>query len=203
MNLRDYGAPFFTLLGIVVLLVVSPALSRLLAVPRTEFFSEFWVLDSNHKAKDYPRNITDDQNYTVFLGIGNRMGYCAYYLVEVKFRNDSQPAPSWLSPPAGFTPSSSPSIFNITAFVADNDALELPITFLFNYTHEENLTQVILHNMVLNEADYDMTTYTIAFNTTNGGFPGHLFFELWLFNPGTLDFRYHERFVSLQLNMTA
>ncbi|RLI41503.1 hypothetical protein DRO59_06810 [Candidatus Bathyarchaeota archaeon] len=93
---------------------------RVLIYPRTEFFTELWILDSNHRAENYPFNITRNQNCNVFLGIGNHLGYCAYYLVEVKFRNQTQPEPTNFGPIGNRTPNPLPSLFNITAFVAIN-----------------------------------------------------------------------------------
>ena len=90
MDLHEYRIPFFAFTVILALLVASPAISRLLIIPQTKFFTELWYLDSNHDDEDLPFNITSKVEYEVFLGIRNRLGYCAYYLVEVKFRNLTQ-----------------------------------------------------------------------------------------------------------------
>src|SRR5208337_4705983 len=109
MKLDEYRLPFIVVTTIIMLLVASPAMSRLLVYPRTEFFTELWLLGSNHTAEDYPYNVTNGQNYTIYLGLGNQLGYCAYYLVEVKLRNETQSAPSSLGPVEDATPSSLPS----------------------------------------------------------------------------------------------
>jgi hypothetical protein len=198
MRLLEYRVLFMVTTGIVALLVVSPALSRLLVLPRTEFFTEFWILDSNHRAEDYPFNITRAHNYNVLLGIGNHLGHLAYYLVEVKFRNLTQSAPNSFN----HTSSGLPSLFNITAFVADQGAWELPLTFSFDYNYNETLSKVEFQKMTLNDANLDISSYTIAYDSKNNGFFGSLFFELWMYNETTNRFQYHERFVSLRLNMT-
>nr|MDO8045411.1 DUF1616 domain-containing protein [Candidatus Baldrarchaeota archaeon] len=87
IRIEDYRAVFLVVTFIVALIVASPALSRLLVYPRTEFFTELWILDSNHRAENYPFNITRNQNYTIYLGIGNHLGNCSYYVIEVKFKN--------------------------------------------------------------------------------------------------------------------
>jgi len=202
MRLHEYRVLFMVATGILTLLVASPALSRLLVLPRTEFFTELWILDLNHRAEDYPFNITRSQNYSVFLGIGNRLGYCAYYLVEVKFRNQTQLAPTSFGPPTNRTPSSLPALFNITAFVADETVWEMPLTFSFDYGFNETLSQVEFYNLTLNNVKVDMSGYTITWDSEKWGFFGYLFFELWIFNNTVSNFRYHERFVGLRFNMT-
>jgi len=198
MRLHEYRVLFVAVTGIVTLLVASPALSRLLVLPRTEFFTEFWILDSNHRADNYPFNITITHNYSVFLGIGNHLGYYAYYLVEVKFRNQTQSAPNSFNR----TSSSLPSLFNITAFVADQGTWELPLTFSFDYNYNVTLSKVEFQKMILNDVNLNVSNYTIAWDSKNNGFLGNLFFELWIYNVATSSFRYHERSVGLWFNMT-
>jgi hypothetical protein len=199
MNLREYPVVFVVVTGILALIVASPALSRLLVYPRTEFFTELWILGPNHRAEEYPFNITRNHNYTVFLGVGNRLGYCAYYLVEVKFRNLTQSAADSFNR----TPSGLPSLFNITAFVADENVWELPLTFSFDYDYyNETLSPVEFASLTLNDVALDMSDYTAAWNPDKMGFFGDLFFELWIYNGTIGSFEYHERFVSLRLNMT-
>jgi len=202
MSLYEHRVLFLTVTWILAFLVASPALSRLLVFPRTEFFTELWILDSNHRVDDYPFNVTRNQDYSVFLGIGNRLGYCAYYLVEVKFRNQTQPAPTSFGPPANRTPSSLPALFNITAFVADETVWETPLTFSFDYGYNEILSRVEFYSLTLNNVKVDMSDYTITWDSEKRGFFGYLFFELWIFNAATNSSQYHERSVGLRLNMT-
>lgn len=196
-RLNEYSVLFVTVTGILALLVASPALSRLLVLPRTEFFTELWILDSNRRAEDYPFNITRNHNYTVFLGIGNRLGHCSYYLVKVKFRNQTQSAPDSFNR----TSSSLPALYNITAFVADEEVWETPLTFSFDYN--ETPSKVEFYSLTLNNVVLDMKNYTVAWSSEKNGFLGDLFFELWLWNAATDSFQYHERFVRLRLNMTS
>jgi hypothetical protein len=182
--------------------VASPALSRLLVYPRTDFFTELWLLGSNNMAEDYPYNITQGQSYNVSLGIGNQFGYMAYYLVEVKFRNSTQSEPSSFGPPSNQTPSSLPSLYNATAFVADQATWELPITFSFGFKYDQALSRVEFTDIVFNNVVLSLTNYVSAWNSTRRDFFGNLFFELWIYNRTTSVFQYHQRFVSLVLNMT-
>jgi hypothetical protein len=188
--------------GILVLLVASPALSRLLVYPRTEFFTEMWLLGPNHTGEDYPFNVSSGRSYSVFLGVGNHLGYCAYYLVEVKFRNSTQSAPYDFGPLSNRTPSSLLPLYNITAFVADGGTWEMPLTFSFDYTGATSST-VQMRSLTLNNVDLNMSGPSIAWNSTTRTFSGFLFFELWIYNRTTSVFQYHQRDVSLVLNMTA
>ncbi len=199
MSLEEHRGVFMVVTSIVVLLVASPALSRLLVLPRTEFFTELWVLGANRRADDYPFNITVGEKYTVFLGIGNRLGYAAYYEVAVKFRNQTQSAADSLNR----TPSSLPPLYAMRAFLGDQAGWEIPLSFSFSYEFNENVSQVEVDNMMLNNVVLDIGNCTMAWDSVNNGFLGSLFFELWIYNADIDSFEYHERFVSLWLNMTS
>jgi len=198
MNFHEYRALFVAIVGILALLVASPALSRLLVFPKTEFFTEFWILDSNHKAENYPFNVTRTASYSVFLGIGNHLGHTAYYVVEVKLRNQTQSAPNSFNR----TSSSLPSLINITAFVADEETWEYPLTFSFDYVYNEALSRVEFSSLKLNDASIDVTGFTTGWDSRSSGFLYNLFFELWIYDAATSSFRYHERSVGLWFNMT-
>jgi hypothetical protein len=202
VKVGEYGVLFWTVVGVLALLVASPALSRLLVYPRTEFFSELWLLGPDHMAENYPYNVTRSQDYSVYLGIGNHLGYTAYYLVEVKFRNQTQPAPTSFGPVENRTPSSLPSLFSIPAFVADENVWELPLTFSFDYEYNAAASRVEFRSLTLNSIVLDMRGYVTAWNSTNKDFYGNLFLELWLYNETMSGFQYHARFVNLRLNMT-
>lgn len=202
LKVTEFRLLYWLAVGVLALLVASPFLSRVLVYPRTEFFTELWILGANHKAENYPFNITRNQNYSIYLGIGNRLGYCAYYLVQVKFRNQTQPAPTSLKPVENLSSSSLPSLFNITAFVADETTWELPLTFSFDYGYNVTVSQVMFYNLTINNLVLDMRNYMTTWNSTNKDFYGNLFFELWIYNSTISNFQYHARFVSLRLNMT-
>lgn len=196
MDLREYEVAFIVVTAIVALIVASPALSRILVFPRTEFFTEMWLLGPNNTAEDYPFNLTSGQNYTVNLGLANSLGYAAYYVVEVKFRNETEPGPT------NSTASSLPSLFNITAFVADQGSWQIPLTFGFNYSVNESVPLVSFYNMTFNDVTLDLTGQTAAYNTTRSGFYGNLFFELWIYDTTLNSFQFNQRSVWLWLNMT-
>ncbi|MGB9135417.1 MAG: hypothetical protein WCC63_07560, partial [Candidatus Bathyarchaeia archaeon] len=178
------------------------ALSRLLVYPRTEYFTELWLLGPSHTAEDYPFNITRGNSYSIFLGIRNWLSYCAYYSVQVKFRDQNQSAPTSFGPTGNPTPSTLASLFNLTAFVADEGVLELPLTFSFGYALNETISEVKVYSMTLNGALLDISGSSLVWNSNKKGYAGNLFFEAWLYNASTGSFQYHERSVGLWLNMT-
>jgi hypothetical protein len=198
LDVRDYQVLFLVVVAVSALLVASPALSRLLVWPRTEFFTELWVLGPNHMAEDYPYNVSRDQNYSVFLGIGNRLGHLAYYSIAVKFRNQTQPAADTFNR----TFSSLPALYNVSAFVPDEQVLELPLTFSLNYSYSDVLSRIEFHSLTLNNVLLNFTDCTATWDSGRNEFMGNLFFEAWIYNAAVGDFQYHERFVSLRLNMT-
>jgi hypothetical protein len=202
MKLEEVRVLFFVVVAIVALLVASPALSTLLVYPRTDFFTEFSILGPNGMAEDYPYNITRGQSYRVYLGIANYLGYMAYYVVEVKFRNSTQSEPSLFGPSSNQTPSTLPSLYNITAFVADQSAWEMPLNFSFNYRVNTTLSTVQMQTLTLNNVDLNISNCSIAWDSQRRVFSGYLFFELWIYNSTPSVFKYHQRWLQLSLNMT-
>lgn len=198
MDIRDYQVLFLVVVAVSALLVASPALSRLLVYPRTEFFTELWILGPNHMAESYPYNVSRDQNYSIFLGVANRLGQLAYYSIAVKFRNQTQPAADSFNR----TYSSLPALYNISAFVPDEQVLELPLTFSLSYSYDDVLSRIEFHSLTLNGVLLGLTDCTATWDSGRNEFMGNLFFEAWIYNSTVSSFQYHERFVSLRLNMT-
>jgi hypothetical protein len=202
IGLDELRVYFLVFVSVVALFVASPALGRLLVYPRTEFFTELWLLGPSHRAEGYPFNVSVGMNYTVFLGVSNRLGHCGYYVVTVKFRNESQPGPASFGPEGTRVPSNVSSLFNMSVFVGDQQVLEQPVTFSFTYTYDDVAKLLDLSSMTFNDAVLNMTGYTVAKSANATDYAGHLFFETWLYRNETQGFTYHERFVSLRLNMT-
>jgi len=199
MSLEEHKVLFIVVLGVLVLFAASPGLTRLLVLPRTEFFTELWLLGPNHKAEDYPFNVTAGEEYQVFLGIGNRLGYAAYYKVAVKLSNQNQSRPDSFNR----TPSTLPPLYEIRAFVADEDKWETPLTFSLTYNRDENQSHIQVHDVTLDNAQLNVGSFTSSWDSEKNGFYCNLFFEAWIYNTETSSFHYHERFVGLWLNMTA
>jgi hypothetical protein len=202
MNLQEYEVLFIVVISVSALLVASPALQQLLVYPQTEVFTEMWLIGPEHKAENYPFNITNGENYHVFLGIANHLGQCAYYLIQLKFRNQTQSAAdSFNGAPSSLLP-----IYSITAFVADKEKLEIPISFSFNYvqnSYDDALLQVRFLDMTFDDTVLNLNGYTAVWDAERSGFFGNLFFELWIYNSTVGELQYHERFTGLWFNMTS
>jgi hypothetical protein len=203
VDVEQYRVLFLVVTSVVALFAASPVLSRVLVYPRTEFFTELWLLGPGGKAEGYPYNVSSGAEYTVYLGVSNRLGYLAYYQILVKFRNESQPGPTSFGPEGTRVPSNVSSLFNLSVFVGDLQVWEQPITFSFNYTYNPVIKRVDFGSLTFNHIGLNMTGKSIAWNASKAEFVGILFFETWLYRNETLGFTYHERFVSLRLNMTA
>jgi hypothetical protein len=227
VDLMQFKALFLVVTAVLALLVASPALQQALVFPRNEFFTELSLLGPYGQAANYPYNITSGQNYNVFIGIANHLGSCAYYQVKVKFRNETQSAPDNFD----HTPSSMPSLYNFNLFVADQESVDVPVIFAFNYSfqnmvrtiytnvtvpdeHGQNATieqrssnvtllQANFNNLKLNGLDLNLQGYSSDWNSLNNVFYGNLVFELWLYNITLGTFQHNDRFVDLKLNMTS
>jgi hypothetical protein len=153
-------------------------------------------------AEGYPFNVSSGQSYDVYLGLGNQLGYCAYYLVEVKFRNETQLGPSSFGEVENRTPGDVPCLFNVTAFVADQSDWEVPVSFGFDYGYDVNASVVGFDSLRFNGNVLSLAGESAVWNGTTSRFYGDLIFELWLYNSSSSSFGYHGRFVDLKLNMT-
>ena len=203
MNLLKVKGVLVVLTAVLALFVASPALQRVLAPPQTDFYTELWVLDSAHSANNYPSNIIEGSNYTIYLDIANHLGYCGYYVIEVKLRNDVLPYPGNFNN----TPVNLPSLYNLTVFVPNKSTWELPITFSFTYSYAYNVTfansRVNFNSTTLNGAILNLQGYSTTFRPQPpSGFFGNIYFELWLYNYTTGELQYNDRYVNLPLNMT-
>ncbi len=190
----------FVVTGVVALIVASPALQRVLVYPQTEFFTEFWLLGPGHMAEGFPYNVTSGGSYNVYLGVGNQLGRCAGYEVQVKFRTAGQSAPDSFNR----TSSSLPPLCSLYVFVANNDTWELPVNFSFDYSYDVNSSRVTFNRLLFNGEQLNLNGYSadrmqVGNRTT---YFGNLFFELWIYNDTSMNFQYHERYVDLKFNMT-
>jgi len=202
LNLQRYKVVLLGVTAILALLVGSPALQRFLVLPRTDFFTEMWLLDEEHRAENYPFNVSINERYTGFLGIGNNLGDCAYYLIQLKFRNQTQPAADSLN----HTSSSLSSLYNFTVFVADKEVWEMPFSFAFDYAHDnynQSLLEVRFDELKFNDLGLNIKGYTSVWDPQARVFYGNLFFELWIYNDNVGVFQYHDRYVGLEFNMTS
>ena len=178
------------------LIVLSPTLVMVISFPGGERFSEFWVLGSNRMAENYPFNVSMNEVYNVYLGIGNHMGDLEYYMVYVKFRNQTEPLPDSVNG----TPSVLGPLFEYRVFLGDDENWEKEVLFSFEgVSFEGNVCRV--SKLVIDGYALDVDKVAV-WDEKSGGFYCQLFFELWLYDAAVSSFQYHNRFVGIWLNMT-
>jgi hypothetical protein len=179
-----------------VLIAALPTLGFFITFPSGEKFTELWVLGPQYMIEDYPFNVRANETYKIFVGLSNHMASSSYYAVYVKFRNQTEPLPNST---AG-TPSPLPALYEYRLVIRDGETWEEPITFSFTHVS-------IFENRSLVE---DLTINNLTFRVdkpafwdpNNKGYYYQLFIELWIYNPESDGFQFHNRFVNIPLNMT-
>jgi Protein of unknown function (DUF1616) len=193
LKLEDYRNLLLAACLIALLLAALPAVSVLVTLPRTgERFSELFLLGPGHMAENYPFNITAGQPYSVYLGVGNRLGSSSYYAVYVKFRNQTQPLPNATES----FPSPLPVLYEIRAFVQDGQTWEKLITFSIWYENPGFVNRLVINDRSVS------TNSSAIWDSERDGFYYQLFFELWIYDTASRNLGFHNRFVTMWLNMT-
>lgn len=191
MKIQQYKTFILVITIALSLLIASPSIQQALVYPQTDKLTEFYLLGPNHDAA-YPSNITQNQNNKMYLEIANHQGSCQTYQIEIKFRNQTQPAPNSFN----HTHSNLPPLTTLTVAVAENSTEEIPLDISFQYTPSARL-QLKMQNITINNYSLEVNSTTIAWDTQKMGFYGNLFFELWIYNSTTSSYQYHERYLSL------
>lgn len=70
-------------LAVIAIILIASACGYLLLQKDKDGFSEFYMLNEDGHAYDYPRNLTIGQNATVIIGIANHEGHEVNYTVEL------------------------------------------------------------------------------------------------------------------------
>ena len=197
MKLEHYHKVFTAGSLVLILIAAAPALNLILASPNaTELFSELWILNSDHRAEDYPFNVRVNESYNVFIGVGNHMGSSAYYLIYVKLRNQTQPLPD----PTRLEPSPLAPLYELRAFIADGETWEMPMTFRILHASQQG-DSMLINRISINDVAFDVNAATIR-DSEAEGFYYQLFFELWLYNNTSENFQFRGRFVGIWLKIT-
>lgn len=185
MKLDDYQTVFMAISLILMLVAASPALSAFIRIPKvSQQFSEIWILGPNRTFEDYPFQIRANQLYTTYVGVGNHMGASSYYLIYVKFRNQTQPLPDSNTS----TPSPLQSIYEFRFFLADGEDWETTVNFVILDAHVQD-NSVVVKQISINDI-------TVNVNYTGQRYC-QMFFELWRYDLASDSFQYHNRFASI------
>ena len=196
MNLADVKLVYLLLCVGLGLIILSPTLMSVVALPSGERFSELWMLGPNQLAENYPFNVRENELYLVYLGVGNHMGSSTYYVLNVKFRNQNEPLPNSTTG----TASSLPSLYEYRLFVADNRSTEVPLTLMFPEISFSRY-RASVGSIVINGVSFPVIE-SVSWDSQKSGFYFQLFVELWKYDPASDGFSYHNRFVSRWLNVT-
>jgi len=198
MNLEDYRTVFVSGSLVLMLIAASPTLGLIIPFPRGgERFSEFWVLGPGHMAEDYPFNIGVNETYHIFVGVGNHMGSSSYYVVYVKFRNQTQPLPN----ATASVPSPLAPLYENRFFVVDGGTWEAPLSFKV-LEASRNDDSMLVGRLSIDDVVFSVNA-SARWDSEYKGFYYQLFFELWLYDLTSQGFVFHNRFVGIWLNMTA
>jgi len=195
-KLEDYKTIFIIASLVGALVIAAPTLASILPTRATERFSELYVLGPNKMAEGYAFNVKAGETYKVYVGVGNHMGSSAYYGLLVKLRNRGEPLPNST---AG-TPSPLPAIYEYRVFLGDGGVWETPLDFSFRgFSFSGNSCRVGW--LALNGIAFPVDK-TASWDSEGGGFFLQLFFELWIYDPESRVFSFHNRFVGIWLNVT-
>ena len=196
MNLEEYRTLFLVVTLGLILVAASPALSMVVPHGGSERFSEFWLLGPTHMAECYPFVVGVDEEYRVFVGVGNHMGGSEYYMVNVKFRNGTQSLPDVGGSVAG----SLSSLYEFRFFVGDKGIWEFPVSFVVeDVVVEDDVLNV--GDVVVNGVNFPVDVSTV-WDSDADGFIFQLFFELWRYDDLSESYRFDDRYVGLWLTVT-
>jgi len=198
MNLEEYKSVFaVTVLGL-ILVVAFPTVSMVLSFPGGgERFLECWLVGPDHMAEGYPFNVRGgEMQGPIYVGVNNHMGSSEYYVVYVKFRNQTQPLPNaTVSEPSPLSP-----LYEFQFFLADGGTWETPVSFVVeDVGFEGNISLVT--EVSINGHVFPVDVFS-SWDSEQNGFYFQLFFELWLYSGDVQVFRFHDCFVGIWLNMT-
>jgi hypothetical protein len=197
VSLENYRTVFLISSLVLILIAASPTLMLAITFPSgKEAFSELWILGPNHLAEDYPFNVYFNESYDVFVGVGNHMGDSSYYLIYVKFCNQTQSLlNSTSSEPSPLAP-----LYEFRAFVGDGGVWEAGVTF--------SVSDALFHNgslsvnrMIINGEAVTLSSFS-KWDLEHSGFYYQLFFELWLYDRASRGFVFNNRVVGIWLNVT-
>ena len=89
MTFEDLKVSYIISCLVLGLIILSPTLAMVIRFPSVESFSELWILGPNRMAENYPFNVSENEVYSIYLGVGNHIGSSAYYVVYVKLTKNA------------------------------------------------------------------------------------------------------------------
>jgi len=188
---------FITIGLIGILLFSSPVLTALIKPQLSQQFSQLYILGPNQTLDNIPFNIIKGVRYLLYIGVGNELGFSNFYSVHVKIAGQNESLPNrslGLSSPL-------PELYKSNIFLQNKAVWQAPFTFQVNdlwFTNEK----CTMNSINLNGVDYSVSK-TSSWDSEKQGYFFNLIIELWIYN-STLGYsQYHNRSISLRLNMTS
>jgi hypothetical protein len=196
MKLEGYKLVFVAVGLIGVLLIASPALGSFIRLPGGEQFSELYLLGPGQMAENYPSNVMTGLNYSVYIGVSNHLGSSAYYVLYVKFGNQTDQLPNSTTG----TPSPLAPLYEYRFSVQDGGTWESPLTFSVTDAYVLG-NQSMIKTLTVNDLAFSVDK-PAAWDENSTEFSYQLFLELWIYNAQNNSIQFNSRFVGLHLNLT-
>jgi len=133
----------------------------------------------------------------IHVGVGNHMSCSEYYVVYVKFRNQTQPLPN----ATASEPSSLSPLYEFQFFLADGETWETSVSCIIEDVRFDGNSSFVT-GISINDHVFAVDRFS-SWNSQQNGFYYQLFFELWLYSGDLQVFQFHDRFVGIWLNMTS
>lgn len=187
----------FTAIGLIgILLFASPTLAIFIKPQLSQQFSQLYVLGPNQTLDNIPYNIVREVRYLLYIGVGNELGFSNFYSVHVKIAGQNESLPNRS---LGLS-SSLPELYISNIFLQNKAGWQAPFTFQVNDLSFTN-GKCTMNSINLNGVDYSVSK-TSSWDSEKQGYFFNLIIELWIYN-STLGYsQYHNRSISLRLNMT-
>jgi hypothetical protein len=195
LKLEGYQLVFFVVGLIGILLIATPALSGVIHFQSGAQFSELYLLNTDHMAKNYPFNILPGQNYSIFVVVGNHLGSLANYVMYVKFNNSTDQMPITTSG----APSPSQPLFEYRFSIQDGKNWESLFTFsVSDASFSENRS--LVKTLTINDEVFEINK-PVLWDSNSTRFSYSLLFELWIYNSQTSSITFNNRYVNLPINL--
>lgn len=179
------------------MLIASPTLIELIPIPSGEQFSELYILDSDYLTDNYPYNIVVGQSYSIYIGVGNRLGAPAYYVLYVKLLNGSDQLPNTQT---GVS-SSEKAIYEYNFAIDNNQTWENVLSFSIPQG-STTISQAIINNLAINDSIIDVNKSAL-WDSNSLSYPYKLLLELCVYNTQQDIIEYNNRYIYLNLNFSS
>lgn len=198
MNLGEYKISIIVIGLIGVLIIASPALEAILSfapIPRSEQFSELYLLGPERVAENYPYTISVGKNYSIYVGVGNQLGTSAYYLLSIKLGSHVD----FLTNSSSEKSFPFESLYEFRFILEDEQYWESYVTFsVLDSLFTDN--QSLIKQLTINGVPFNVNDYAF-WDSDRNGYLYQLIFELWFFDSSEGTMVFHNRYVNLQLSL--